>query len=237
MTANPPAEVARALPHVFDPEFDDRYERLLLGRDPVEIEQPELAGVVGGRTVLVTGAGGSIGSRCRCCWPGWRRRGWFCWTRASTTCSRSTRSCGNMRRTRSERWRCATCATIARWTAGSRAPGPTWSFTPAALKHVPLLEDQVEEAVLTNVLGTLNVARMARRHEVGVAVLLSTDKAVNPVSVMGATKRCAELLFQAFAGEGGHDGPRFISVRFGNVLGSTGSVVPLFERRSPKADP
>jgi O-antigen biosynthesis protein WbqV len=237
MTANPPAEVARALPHVFDPEFDDRYERLLLGRDPVEIEQPELAGVVGGRTVLVTGAGGSIGSRlslllarlapARLVLLDSSEHNLFTINEILRQHAPETVRTLALCDVRDER-------ALDRWFTRT---GPELVFHAAALKHVPLLEEQVEEAVLTNVLGTLNVARMARRHEVGVAVLLSTDKAVNPVSVMGATKRCAELLFQAFAGEGGHDGPRFISVRFGNVLGSTGSVVPLFERRSPKADP
>ena len=106
----------------------------------------------------------------------------------------------------------------------------------AAYKHVPLMETDNEiEALRTNVLGTLNAARVAG--EVGAArfVLVSTDKAVNPTNVMGATKRVAEQVVQAVAQEFAHT--RFVAVRFGNVLGSSGSVVPLFEAQLARGGP
>lgn len=111
----------------------------------------------------------------------------------------------------------------------------------AALKHVPLVEENPEEGVLTNTLGTRIVADACRRHGVGTMVQVSTDKAINPSSVMGASKRLAESYCQALdlAGRASGDGQEreqeqathFVTVRFGNVLGSTGSVVPLFQRQ------
>lgn len=104
----------------------------------------------------------------------------------------------------------------------------------AAHKHVPILEDNVCEAIRNNIFGTHNVALAAAAAGVGRVVLLSTDKAVNPTSVMGATKRACELICQSFA----HRTPtEFISVRFGNVLGSRGSVLPLFIRQVQRGGP
>jgi FlaA1/EpsC-like NDP-sugar epimerase len=99
----------------------------------------------------------------------------------------------------------------------------------AALKHVPLSEINPAEATRTNVLGTMKTIAVARRHEVGVVALISTDKAVEPSNIMGATKRAAELHARLSANNG--DKTRVCVVRFGNVLGSTGSVAPLFERQ------
>jgi FlaA1/EpsC-like NDP-sugar epimerase len=110
---------------------------------------------------------------------------------------------------------------------------PALVFHAAAYKHVPLAELNVLQAVRNNVFGTLNAAQMAIRHKASEFVLVSTDKAVRPSSVMGATKRAAELVIGSLA-----LGPcRFLVVRFGNVLGSSGSVVPLFREQIARGGP
>lgn len=110
---------------------------------------------------------------------------------------------------------------------------PELVFHAAALKHVPMVEINPSEGALTNVAGTRNVADAAARHGALAMVQVSSDKAVNPTSVMGASKRLAELYCQALdlRGEGDPAAPRFMTVRFGNVLGSSGSLIPLFERQ------
>jgi len=107
-------------------------------------------------------------------------------------------------------------------------------FHAAAYKHVPLLESQVAAGVWNNVLGTWTVASLASRHGCEVFVLISTDKAVNPANVMGATKRAAEICCQYFHGQ---SATRCLTVRFGNVLGSTGSVIPLFQTQIANGGP
>lgn len=106
----------------------------------------------------------------------------------------------------------------------------------AAYKHVPLMEQHNEiEALRTNVLGTLHAARVAAAVGAARSVLISTDKAVNPTSVMGASKRLAEQVVQAVAAQA--SGTRYVSVRFGNVLGSSGSVVPRFAEQVARGGP
>jgi len=120
------------------------------------------------------------------------------------------------------------------------AEQPQIVFHAAAMKHVPMVEANPLEGVLTNVVGSRNVGEAARAHGARLVVMISTDKAVDPASVMGATKRLAEAICQALdLAEARHAGAgtRFVTVRFGNVLGSTGSVVPLFTRQLAAGGP
>ena len=116
---------------------------------------------------------------------------------------------------------------------------PDYVFHAAALKHVPLVETNICAGALTNVLGTRNVADAAQKYGARAMIQISTDKAVNPVGIMGASKRLGELYCQALDldGVGRPGAPRFMTVRFGNVLGSSGSLIPLFQRQLKRRAP
>lgn len=211
----------------------------LLGRDPVPPIPELLSRTTAGRSVMVTGAGGSIGSElCRqVLSQGPRRLVLF---EASELALYTIDA--ELRRLIEER--ATPCEVVpvlgsvcsaARVTRALRDHRVETLFHAAAYKHVPLVEANVVEGVLNNALGTEVVAEAAGRLGVGHFTLVSTDKAVRPTNVMGATKRLAELVVQAKAQL--HPGTRYCAVRFGNVLGSSGSVIPLFEAQLDAGGP
>jgi FlaA1/EpsC-like NDP-sugar epimerase len=206
----------------------------LLRREPVTTNLEQVRGLATGRTVLVTGAGGSIGSElCRqVCRLGPSRL---------VLLGHGENSIFTAEQELSERFPeiplSAVIADVRDVDALKRVYErfePFTVFHAAAHKHVPLMEENIGEAVSNNVLGTRNVVEIAAGMGVEHLVLVSTDKAVRPTSVMGATKRVAEQIVQQLAEEHGRN---FVSVRFGNVLGSRGSVVPTFLRQIAEGGP
>jgi FlaA1/EpsC-like NDP-sugar epimerase len=206
----------------------------LLGRDAVQLDWTAIREGIAGRSVLITGGGGSIGSElCRQV----ARLGAGSLTildacefnlyRITHEISASDPEL----RLRALLGDCGDAVAVERAFAQAR---PDLVFHAAAYKHVPLLEEQLREAVRNNVLATETVAAAADRHRCAGLVLISTDKAVNPTSVMGACKRLAELVVQAHAAR---SATRYITVRFGNVLDSAGSVVPLFREQIARGGP
>ena len=206
----------------------------LLGRDPVQIDTEMISRFISGRSVLVTGAAGSIGAEiCRQV----ARLG------AATLVMMDQDETGvyDLNREIEPRFpgvQIEPCVGDVR-DAGKLDQvfarfGPAVVFHAAAYKHVPLMEEHPDQAVMTNVVGTKLVAEAARRWGVDRFVLISTDKAVNPSSIMGATKRAAEILIRQIGQGSSTD---FIAVRFGNVLGSRGSVVPVFRDQIARGGP
>jgi len=208
----------------------------LLGREPVWIDTRHVADMVGGKSILVTGAGGSIGSElCRQL----ARFG----PRKLVLFEQSEFALYTL-----EQWFSVHIPDIelvslagdvkdaARLAEIFLAHVPQVVFHAAAYKHVPLMEiGNAWQAVRNNVLGTLQVAECASRYGAERFVLISTDKAVNPTNVMGATKRLAEMVCEALHRQGG--ATQFEMVRFGNVLGSTGSVIPKFQEQIARGGP
>ena len=211
-------------------ELDD-----LLGRDPVRLDDAGLHGLLCGKSVLVTGAGGSIGSEL-CRQIARYRPGRL------VLFENGEFALYNMEQEMGARFP----GTEIVYLAGDVRDGgrleqvfgeyrPQVVFHAAAYKHVPLMERaNAWQAVRNNVYGTWQVAQCAQRHGVEKFVLISTDKAVNPTNVMGATKRLAEMMCQGMQRD---DGTSFIIVRFGNVLGSNGSVIPKFREQIAKGGP
>jgi FlaA1/EpsC-like NDP-sugar epimerase len=208
----------------------------LLGREPVVMDEQGLSDLMAGQTVLVTGAGGSIGSElCRqIARFGVARL--VCIDASEYAIYQLERELRETHPQLQGLYYTANVRDHDRLVAIAKVNPPMVVFHAAAYKHVPLMESLNEiEAVRTNVLGTLNCARMAGAVGALRFVLISTDKAVNPTNVMGASKRLAEQVVQSVATE--YDQTRFLAVRFGNVLGSSGSVVPLFTEQIERGGP
>ncbi|MGR4862260.1 polysaccharide biosynthesis protein [Caulobacter sp. LARHSG274] len=209
----------------------------LLSRPPVRLDPEPVRALVAGRRVLVTGAGGSIGSELA-------RQIAASGPAQLTLLDAAEANLFHIDRELGEAWpllprRDVLCDVrdAARLDLVFAAERPEIVFHAAALKHVTLVENHPCEGVRTNVLGSRNVAAAAKACGAAHLALISTDKAVAPASVMGATKRVAEAVVRQFAGGEGPDATRVSVVRFGNVLGSAGSVVPIFQHQIARGGP
>ncbi len=206
----------------------------LLGRDPVKVNLDELAGFISGKVVLVTGGGGSIGSE-------------LCRQIARLKPARliildiyennAYDIQMELRRIHPEldlQVLIGSVRNISRLESIMETWRPELVFHAAAHKHVPLMEDSPNEAIKNNVFGTYNMAKVSSKYGVKRFVMISTDKAVNPTNIMGASKRLCEMVIQMMNRESQTE---FVAVRFGNVLGSNGSVVPLFKKQIEAGGP
>lgn len=206
----------------------------LLGRDPVKVDLSAILDCVAGKTILVTGGGGSIGSE-------------ICRQVAEHNPGRmviidiyenTTYDIQNELKRKYPNLDIVVLIASVRNTKRMelifQKYRPEIVYHAAAHKHVPLMEDSPNEAVKNNVLGTWKVVQAADRWKVRRFVLISTDKAVNPTNIMGATKRICEMIIQTY---NNRSKTEFVAVRFGNVLGSNGSVIPLFKRQIAQGGP
>jgi O-antigen biosynthesis protein WbqV len=207
----------------------------LLAREPIELDAAPLAALIRGRRVLITGAGGSIGGELA------RQVASFDCAHLTLVDSSESALFAIEREVAETYPGVSRTAVLCDVRHAGRLQGhfaaqtPDLVFHAAALKHVSMVERHPCEGVLTNVIGTWNVAEAARLCGAAQMVLISTDKAVDPTNVMGATKRLAEAVIQAQQTNGGKT--RFAAVRFGNVLGSAGSVVPIFKSQIERGGP
>jgi FlaA1/EpsC-like NDP-sugar epimerase len=206
----------------------------LLGREPVTLDKEAILAVVRDRVVLVTGAGGSIGSElcrqiCR-----FAPAGLVLVDHSENNLFHIDRELRSQYAGLPIRALLADIRDLTRMEAIFSERLPQVVFHAAAHKHVPMMEINPGEAVKNNVIGTKTIAELAAKHGVSDFVMISTDKAVNPTSIMGASKRAAEIFIQALSQR---TKTKFVAVRFGNVLGSAGSVVPIFQEQIARGGP
>ncbi|MFM8901251.1 MAG: polysaccharide biosynthesis protein [Burkholderiales bacterium] len=208
----------------------------LLGREPVTLDEAGIAEMINGKTVLVTGAGGSIGSElCRQIARYGPAR-LVLYELSELALYQIEQQLSELHPQLPLLRLMGDVKNLAHLRATFSAHQPQLIFHAAAFKHVPLMEnDNAWAAVQNNILGTYNAAIAAAELQAEAFVLISTDKAVNPSNVMGASKRAAEMVLSHLATE--HRNTRFIAVRFGNVLGSSGSVIPKFKEQIAKGGP
>ena len=206
----------------------------LLGREPVHLDEAQMERFLVGKTVMVTGAGGSIGSELARQVARFDPGKLLLVERAEFALFDADRALGRQFPDLSKVSLVADISDQARMRSVFAAHRPHVVFHAAAHKHVPMMESNVSEAVKNNVLATRLLGEMAAEYGVGVFVMVSTDKAVRPTSVMGATKRVAELVVQDLDQK---NETNYVAVRFGNVIGSAGSVIPIFREQIMNGGP
>ncbi|MGG2092743.1 nucleoside-diphosphate sugar epimerase/dehydratase [Bacillus sp. S13(2024)] len=216
-------------------EFRDVQVEDLLGREPVQLDDAGIGEKITGRTILVTGAGGSIGSEiCRQVMK-YKPTKIVLLGHGENSIYTIEMELRSLYKDEIEIiTEIADVQDLHKMFQIMDRYKPYIVYHAAAHKHVPLMERNPEEAVKNNVIGTKNVAEAADMFKVNTFVMVSTDKAVNPTSVMGAAKRVAEMIVQHMDTV---SETRFVAVRFGNVLGSRGSVIPLFKKQIQKGGP
>ena len=218
----------------FKQHFDEQVEiqpialEDLLGRPQMALDRASMCSLIAGKRVLVTGAGGSIGSELVRQVVSYAPEELILFESSEYNLYEIQRTVSGIAILGDVRDEALVSQVFSQHK-------PEIVFHAAAIKHVPMAEQNPEEAILTNVFGTKVIADACNAHHVATMVMISTDKAVNPTNVMGATKKLAESYCQALARQ--QAGTRFVTVRFGNVLGSTGSVVPLFAEQIARGGP
>ncbi|MDE6134753.1 MAG: polysaccharide biosynthesis protein, partial [Muribaculaceae bacterium] len=220
--------------HVHDIRIED-----LLGREPIRTDNPAIRNVIRDKVVMITGAAGSIGSEIVRQVARMDAREIVLLDQAETPMHDMQLELEQTFPEMKIHLFIGDVANRERMEHAFKKYRPRYVFHAAAYKHVPMMERNPAEAVMTNVFGTKNIADLSVKYGVEKFVMVSTDKAVNPTNVMGASKRIAEIyvqsLFYYMRTQG--DSTRFITTRFGNVLGSNGSVIPLFRRQIEQGGP
>lgn len=217
-------------------QFQDVQVEDLLGREPIELDIESISGFITDKVVLVTGAGGSIGSEvCRQITKFNPKQLILLGHGENSIYSIEMELKDSSLHKQIEfTTEIADIQDAPKMMFIMNKYHPDVVYHAAAHKHVPLMERNPEEAIKNNVIGTMNVAKAASKNGVDTFVMISTDKAVNPTSVMGATKRLAEMIIQDMDR---NSETKFVAVRFGNVLGSRGSVIPRFKKQIEKGGP